>query len=236
MRPAACTASRTRTPPAAFTSAPISRDGLDDAGLVVGGVDRDQRQALRRGRAAPARARSAPRSSTPLRVDRRRVSTSLARKASTVQQAGMIGGRDIEPRHADRAAPHPPVGRKQRRSGFGRAGGENDMLGLGARQVPRPRRRASSIRRRAARPSPCTDDGFASASSAASIAARAAGKQRRACIVIEIGAVPGHFFAIFPVISHSRAVRRYFLEIARSAVLFTRFTERVASPPSFEQF
>ncbi|WP_206640214.1 hypothetical protein, partial [Mesorhizobium sp. M7A.F.Ca.CA.004.04.2.1] len=66
------------------------------------------------------------------------------------------------------------------------------------------------------------------------------GKQRRTGIVVEIGAYSGHFRPSNPVRSHSAVVWRYFLEIPRRAVLFTRLAARVAGldvlPLSFEQF
>ena len=184
----------------------------------------------------PERRRSAARSSTPSRVDADASRRDRRESARQYSRQGWSAAADIEPRHANRAAAHPPVRRQQRRCGFGRAGGEDDMLGLGVDQRGDRSRRASSIRRRAARPSPCTDDGLASTSSAASIAVRAAGKQRRACIVVEIGACCGHSSPNRPVIPPIRARARYFLEFARSAVLFTRFADGAVRPPSFEQF
>ena len=49
-------------------------------------------------------------------------------------------------------------------------------------------------------------------------------QQRRAGIVVEIGAMSGHFCSILPCQSGERGDEtRYFLEFPRSAVLFTRF-------------
>ena len=191
MRPAACTASTTRMPPAALTSAAISAIGwMTPVSLLAAWIATSGRPSVRdhgvRVRRPALRDRARHRASTGS------TSTLIPGKAPAGQQARMIGRGHIEPRHANRAAAHLPVGREQRRCRLGGAGGEDDMLGPRADQRGDRRALPASIRRRAARPSPWTDDGLASTSSAASIAARAAGKQRCAGIVIEIGACSGH--------------------------------------------
>ncbi len=54
----------------------------------------------------------------------------LGGKASAIQKTGVVGRRNIKPRHAKRRTPHPPVGGEQRRGSFRRAGGEHHMIRL----------------------------------------------------------------------------------------------------------
>ena len=137
---------RTSTPPAALTSAAISAIGwMTPVSLLAAWMATSGRP--RAVMARRARRASAARSSTPFAVDRQQRSTAVRGETPARQQAGMIGRRDIEPRHATAPRAHPPVRRQQRRRRLGRAGGEDDMLRLGRDRAPRPRAAPASIMR-----------------------------------------------------------------------------------------
>ena len=128
IRPTAWTASSTSTPPTPFT---IARS-RSQAGQRRSRCSRDgsrQAASLASDHAAPARCSARSSSTTPWRRPGAR--HLLARKATATQNAGMIGSRNEEFRHARCPAAHLPVRGQQRRCGFRRARGENNMFGLG---------------------------------------------------------------------------------------------------------
>ena len=96
--------------------------------------------------------------------------------------------RSPRPAGARAAAPCRPERRRQRqRIGLGAAGGEDDVAGSAPTSAATCSR-ASSISRRAARPSPCTDDGLPARSSAADHRRPRLRPQRRGRIPVEIDA------------------------------------------------
>ena len=177
---------------------------------------------------------SAARSSTPSLPTGSASTRSLAKRPPESRH-GMIGRGDVEPRHANSAAAHLPVRRQQRRRRFGRAGREDDMLGLGADE--RRDRAPRLLDQAARRASLAVDRGRIGVDVQRGKHRRPRRRQQRcACIVVEIGARCGHHPSNLPVIPPIRGRQLYFLEFPRSAVLFTRFADGAVPPPSFEQF
>ncbi len=170
--------------------------GLDDAGLVVGEMDRDERQAFRaimRGERRAQVQRDRTRRCGRRRCGRR------ARRESARRSAGRDDRLPTRRASTCRISPRP-----MRQSGVSSVDAasvapevKTTWSGLALTSAATSRR-ASSMMRRALRPSPCTEDGLADASSAASIAVARLGQQRRARIVVEIGAIAGHFRSIRP--------------------------------------
>ncbi len=105
---------------------------LDDARLVVGGMDRHEGKpvraivtcqfALQRGHVDDA---------VGIHADAR---DRLRRETATIENAGMVGCRNYEARHAHRRLAHTPVRRQEHRSRLGRTRREDHMLRLAAGQ------------------------------------------------------------------------------------------------------
>ncbi len=103
-------------------------DRLDHAGLIVGMVERDERQPVilfvpGKGRFKSAKVYDAVSVDTDARHG-------CSVEPAAAQKTGMVRCADVKMRHADRAAPHPPPGREQRGCGFGRARSERHVVGL----------------------------------------------------------------------------------------------------------
>jgi hypothetical protein len=125
MRPAACTASKAMIAAGSFGHRRNLARRLDDAGLVVGQMHRDQRHALalvliaKRRRSSSMRTSPSP--STPIRV------ISFGGKLPAAKRCRMIGCAYDEPGNFERRAAHAPVGAQQPGRGLGCAGGEDDI-------------------------------------------------------------------------------------------------------------
>ena len=183
IRPAACTASTWSKPPARMHDGGGLRDRLHHAGLVVGEHQRHQRP-RRFGDAAASAARSIrPSASTGMssiasrgnRPPARTEECSIADIKSRVARPLLVRGLDRR--------------RQRQHIGFGAARGEEHVAPAARRPARPPASRACSIRRRAARPSACTEDGLPGSASASRQRLRAPRPQRRGGVPIEIAAL-----------------------------------------------